>query len=260
MCGPPIALGQHSPAPDQALRTRIFLTTTLALSLAGLTACGEEGADPSGLAESAEAEAVLRSASALPSLGALIDQVTPPDDRSRATLVRARELWDQGTAVDDPRGSARRRLAIGYALPVLEEALPPAEWSEVRDRIDAWLDTAEAMLRHLSLPAVEQRLDAAREHLYRADASTGERSRRHHLLLASSELVETTPRFVARAMSRDAQRVVEQAAIRAEEPVQPRVLERARRMKDWSARAVEEGEYLLAIQRAYYAMQLVERP
>ena len=221
-----------------------------------LSACGDEVTDPDGLIQSAEAEAVNRSARALPSLTALMDGIDPPEDRSRATLFRARELWDAGTAVDDPRGAARRRLAVGYALPVLMESLPEPVWVDARDRVDDWVATANSMLQHLSIPRVQTRLDAAARHLERSDAAYSDRSRVYHLLLASSELVETTPRYVARTMAAEAQAAVIAAGER--NPRLPdRVLERAERLKDWAVLAVEEGEYLLAIQRAYYAMQLV---
>ena len=85
-----------------------------------------------------------------------------------------------------------------------------------------------------------------------------------------SELVETTPRWVARRLVEEAHGAVERAeaehetALGAgdapERPLSKRTLERALRLKDWAEVAVVEGEYLLAIQRAYYAIQLVEGP
>ncbi len=185
-----------------------------------------------------------------------MDGLSPTDDRSRATLFRARELWDAGTMVDDPRGAARRRLAVGYALPVLLEMVPEPEWVDARDRIDDWVATANSMLQHLSIPRVETRLDAAARHLERSDAAYSDRSRVYHLLLASSELVETTPGYVARTMTEDARSAVQSAREREPRP-DDRILDRAERLKDWAVLAVEEGEYLLAIQRSYYAIQLV---
>jgi hypothetical protein len=238
------------------VRARFLLLMTLAPATLMVAGCGDEVTDPDGLIQSAEAEAVARSAGALPSLVSLMEATEPTDDRSRATLFRARELWDAGTAVDDPRGAARRRLAVGYALPVLLEQIPEPEWVDARGRVDDWVATASSMLQHLSIPGVEERLDAATRHLERSDAAYSDRSRVYHLLLASSELVETTPRFVARTLVADAQAQVQEAGVR--EPRLPdRVMERAERLKDWAVQAVEEGEYLLAIQRAYYAIQLV---
>ncbi len=230
----------------------------LALPLAALGACGDAVTDPDGLIESAEAEAVMRSAEALPLLPEMLDFGADVGPRQRAMLQRARELWDAGTAGDDQRAAARRRLAVGYALPVLLEAVPAEQWSASRERTDAWLVTVSSMMQHLSLSPVEARIEAARHHLSRADAAVSERSRVYHLLLASSELVETTPRYVARSLARDAERAVRRASEDTADPLPATTLRRAERLKDWSAAAVEEGEYLLAIQRAYYAIQLVE--
>ncbi len=114
------------------------------------------------------------------------------------------------------------------------------------------------MLRHIDMPEVQLRLETAERYLRRADASMTERGRAYNVLLATSELVETTPRHVARTMTASAGRAVEGASSRSEKPLSRRTLERAERLKDWAVAAVEEGEYLLAIQRAYYAIQLVE--
>lgn len=242
------------------MRLRFFLPMTLATALAALTACGDDVTDPDGLIESAEAEAVVRSAEALPLLPTFLEPAADAGERERATLVRARELWDAGSAIDDPRGSARRRRAVGYALPVLLESVPPEDWAAARTRMEDWLVTASTMMRHLSMPQVEQRLAAATRQLARADRAGSEHSRVYYLLLAGSELVETTPRFVARSMAREAEGAVGRARAAAGDDLPVASLERAERLKDWSTRAVEEGDYLLAIQRAYYAIQLVEAP
>ena len=233
-------------------------TTVSAVALTvALSACGDEVTDPDGVLASAEAEAVMRSAGALPALPELLDRVDPATTQERATLYRARELWAAGAALDDARGGARRRLAARYAAPILADALSEEEWADVRTRIDDWHATAEGMLRHIAMPAVDGRLQAARRQLDRATASPSPRARAYHLLLAASELVETTPRFVARALTAEAE-----AALRRVEAAAPApsaaALERAHRLKDWAVQAVEEEDYLLAIQRAYYAIQLVE--
>lgn len=239
----------------------------VAVLAATLAACGDDVTDPDSVLASAEAEAVMRSAHALPSLPELLDRVEAATPEQRITVYRARDLWDAGVAADHNRGDARRRLAVGYAAPLLAAALPENALLEVRARIGDWQTTAESMMHHIPLPAVEERLQAARRHLARADGSTSSRARVYHLLLASSELVETTPRHVARSLAADADEVVRRAEARAAGPggAEPpdaapsdAALERARRLRDWAARAVEDEEYLLAIQRAYYAIQLAE--
>jgi acyl-CoA reductase-like NAD-dependent aldehyde dehydrogenase len=70
--------------------------------------------------------------------------------------------------------------------------------------------------------------------------------------------VETTPGYVSRTLVRDAETAVHRAEARLDGAPAPPALERARRLADWAARATEEQDHLRAIQRAYYAIQLVE--
>ncbi|MDX1673956.1 MAG: hypothetical protein R3314_04045 [Longimicrobiales bacterium] len=235
------------------MRTRPLLLILLTFAFAGTYGCGDDVTDPDAFLESAEAEAVMRSADALPMLPELVATASVSTDRERAVLLRARELWAAGT-VDDGRASARRRLAVGYALPILAESLTEDDWGELRARMEDWIGTVESMTQHLSLPAVEEHTSSARRYLARAAVADHERRRGYYLLLGLSDLVETTPRFVAVRMVREAR--VALAATDGEAP--DRTIERAQRLKDWAEQAVQEEDYLLAIQRAYYAVQLVE--
>ena len=241
------------------MRPFLALPKTLAIAALGfLAACGDEVTDPDAFSDSAEAEAVLRSAAALPALPSLIDHAGEPSDpAARLALSRARDLWFAGLADDGHRARARRRLAVRYAAPALHAGLATTAWDEVDRGLRAWIGTAESMLRHIRLPKVEARLAAARGHLERAAAAADGPARAEALLLSGAELVETTPRFVARSLAAEAETAVRGARSRASAGEDPDLL-RAERLKDWALRAVEEGEYLLAIQRAYYAMQLVE--
>ena len=241
---------------EQTVRRGPLFPAILTLALAGTFGCGDEVTDPDAFLESAEAEAVMQSAAALPMLPELADAAIASTPRDRAALVRARELWAAGS-VNHPRAEARRRLAIVYARPILETALDDEDWTAARDRMEDWIVTVEGMLQQLALPEVRDRITAARRALRRADASAGDAARRtHHLMLAMSELVETTPRFVALRLVERAGRAVHAHTAGADGA--NRTMERAVRLKDWAERAVLEGEYLLAIQRAYYATQLVE--
>lgn len=218
-------------------------------------ACGDDLTDPAALMDAEEAEAVLQSAEALPLLPRFLEAVEPSGARDRAVLQRSRELWDSGSGMD--AGSPiRRRLAVGYALPVLLDRVPEEEWLAARERTDAWVVRVNDMLQQLSLPGVESKLRAAERLLARADQVTNPRGRAYYLLLAGVELVETTPRYVARTLAAEADAAV--ALAREQGLRSGDTLDRAERLKNWSARAVEEGDYLRAIQRAYYALQLVE--
>ena len=156
-----------------ASKRTFFLPATTGAALALLvTACGDDVTDPGALLASAEAEAIVRSAAALPSLGTLIEVFEPAGDADRATLLQAHELWTAGTAADDERGRAQRRVAVRHASPILARTVPGEEWVEVRERLDRWIGTADLMLEHLRLPEVDDRIAAARRYLQRADAAT----------------------------------------------------------------------------------------
>lgn len=248
------------------MRNGHLLSVILTSAFLGLYGCGDELTDPDALLQHAEAEAILQSARALPLLPTLTERVKLATAREEAVLLRARELWAAGVDAG-PDGDAMRRRASEYALPVLVASVPPEDWARVRSAADDWIGTAERMLRHLSLRRVEDRIQAARRHLSASDRAVTDRSRTHHLLLALSELTATTPRFVARAMVQDAAAAVPPEGSSPREPGtgdlrsgDPRdsAVERATRLKEWAEQAVADGDYLLAIQRAYYAMQLVE--
>ena len=253
-----LAFCNESTTRKSPLRDRFGQPTILAIALLATGACGDDVTDPEGLLESAEVEAVMRSAEALPTLPELLDRVAPTGPRERATAVRARELWGSGGRTDDGRGEARRGLAVRYALPLVIGSFGPGDWAGFRDRTEDWILTAESMLRHLTLPEVERRLAAARRHLATSDRSRVEEDRIYYLLLAGSVLVETTPRCVARSLADRAGHVLGRERPDARGDAGEPDLERAWRLKDWADRAVQEGEYLLAIQRAYYAIQLAE--
>lgn len=241
------------------MRPILALPKTLAIAaLALLAACGDEVTDPHAFSDSAEAEAVLRSAAALPALPSLIHRAADPaDPAARLALSRASALWAAGLAEGGHTARARRRLAVRHAAPVLVDALSPEDWDEVARGLRAWTATAESMLRRVSLPHVEARLTAGRAQLERAADARDGRARADALLLSGAELVETTPGYVARSLAAEAEEAVRDARTRAPAVEDPGLL-RAERLKDWALRAVEEGDYLLAIQRAYYAVQLVE--
>lgn len=233
----------------------------LAVLVAGLTACGDDPFDPNARFDHTEAEAVMRSAAALPSLPAIVASATITDPGQGAILVRAQELWLAGAVAVDARGPAQRRIAAGYAAPILAAAVPSDEWGRVRADVDQWLVTASRMVQQLPMPIVEARIDDALNNLARADGAAAPETRAYHLLLASSDLLETTPRFVARTLARDAAIAVRRAearAARAADDRRDRSLERARRLADWAAEALADEDHVRAIQRAYYALQLME--
>lgn len=225
-----------------------------------LAACGDDLTRPDGALDLAEAEALMESA-ALPSLGRLAERAAAADPGQRATLLRARETWSAGLSDGRRDGLPQRRASAREVAPALARLLPADEWIPLREGLDGWVAAVELSLRHLSLPAVDDRLRDARAHLSRTDTATRHDARVYHLLMALAELVETTPRYVARTLVEDAAGALARAEARARDDTQsPGGLERARRLSMWAARALEEGDHFRAIQRAYYAIQLVETP
>jgi hypothetical protein len=242
------------------VRTTSFRPIVLAsVALAALVAgCGDDPVEPGDFFQFAEADAVMRSAEALPSLSEIALGASPAQPYQEATLVLARQLWAAGVAGEPAAGAAQRRTAVAYAAPVLTQLVPPAEWASIRVRTDEWTRMVETMLQHLTLPDVERRVVSARHHLERADAAAGDDSRYYHTLMALADLMETTPRFVARRLVADAELAVGRAdAVHGADPEIP-ALARAKRLADWAARADEEEDHVRAIQRAYYALQLVK--
>jgi hypothetical protein len=221
---------------------------------AGLVACGDDPVRPDELFEFVEAEAVVRSATALPSLTEIIAGTATTEPAQTAAFDLALQLWSMGASTDDLHGAVRRQAAVAYAAPILADLRPAEDWQPVRERTERWISSAHSMLRHLDLPNVETRLVAARRHLDRADAATSHDGRVYHILLAISDLVETTPRSVARGLVVSASAAVDRVPATASAAD----VERARRLADWAARALEEGDEIRAIQRAYYAIQLAE--
>ena len=235
------------------LPPRLARATALTAALAAVSACGDQATDLESLLDSAEAEAVVRSAETLPTLPGLIDAVIDDvDPGTRGRLFRAREEWTRGGI-----GSGPRETAAMIAAPALADVMPAAEWERVRRDLDAWARAADGMMRHLPIPWVQESLDRGRRELMAADRATAPDDRAFRLLRASAFLWETSPRYVAGRLADEADRAYADRVGDAG-PDERERLERAERLKNWALRAVEDEDYLLAIQRAYYALQLLE--
>jgi hypothetical protein len=95
---------------------------------------------------------VVRSATALPSLGELVAGTRHGSPRKRAALDLALQLWSAGASTDDLHGAVQRQAAVAYAAPILAELRPAEDWQPVRERTERWISSAHSMLRHLVLP------------------------------------------------------------------------------------------------------------
>lgn len=242
---------------------RVALVATIALPC--LAACEDTVTDPEEVVVASEARAVLRSAADLPTLpgiinDALSDSMGVPDT-DRYTLHSAEELWARAAAENDVVQSARwRQRAVSLAAPYLATRLDTAQLADLRHRLRDWIETASGMLRHFRLPEVEQALDDAAGLLARSQVTEarGEHLRAVRLVLsAQSRLVDTTPRVVARRMSDAA--LVRYRQVKADGvTLDERTRQRAERLVSGAREALDRQDYLRAIQRAYYANQLLE--
>ncbi len=242
---------------------RVALLATIALPL--LSGCEDTVTDPEEVMVASEAAAVLRSAADLPTLPDVIGNVLA-DSASvpasvRYTLHSADELWARAAAENDLVRAARwRDRAVSLAAPHLTASLDSARLTALRHQLRGWIDVASGMLKHFRLPEVEQALDDAAGLLARSEVAEvrGEHAAAVWLALsAQSRLVDSTPRVVARRMSDMAlerYRADEARGVTLDERTQQRV----ERLVSGAREALDRQDYLRAIQRAYYANQLLE--
>lgn len=252
-------------------RSRALLAAALLLPLLPLAvACDDAVTEPDNFVLAEEAESVLQSAAALPTLPDIIQRTEPAGDGpDHASLVldRAQEIWMAAAAEDNPVMAARRRRsAIAMASPYLAERTDRQDLDAIHQELRGWVNLASGMLRHLSLPEVEQALDDGVQYLARADvaAARGDHSTAvWFTLTAESRLLDTTPRVVARRLADQVAQslrfVRERGADASERPLpDDETMLRAERLVAGARQALDEEDYLRSIQRAYYARQLLE--
>jgi hypothetical protein len=242
---------------------RVALLATIAFPF--LTACEDTVTDPEEVMMASEAAAVLRSAADMPTLpgligGVLADSANLPDP-ARYTLHSADELWARAAVENDlVRATRWRGRAVSLAAPYLAARLDSAELANLRQRLRSWIDMASGMLKHFRLPEVEQALDDAAILLARSEVAEvrGEHGTAVWLALsAQSRLVDTTPRVVARRMS-DMASTRYRVDVARGVTFDDRTQQRVERLVSGAREALDQQDYLRAIQRAYYATQLLE--
>jgi hypothetical protein len=236
-----------------------------AIALPYLTACEDTVTDPEEVMMASEAAAVLRSAADLPTLpdivgGVLADSAGLPDS-VRYALHSADELWARAAAENDLVRAARwRGRAVSMSAPYVAPHLDGARLVDLRHRLRSWIDTASGMLKHFRLPEVEQALDDAASLLARSEVAEVRGAHETAVWLAlsaQSRLVDSTPRVVARRMSDMAATRYRQDEARGW-TADDRTRQRVERLVSGAREALDREDYLRAIQRAYYATQLLE--
>ncbi len=241
------------------LSERRGIAIPLAVMLAFAAACEDVVTEPDGFVLAEEAAAVLRSAADLPALPDIIGEAGASGAETNLILVRADELWTEAAAENDlARASRRRASAIALATPHLAGLVTEPALDSIQDELRGWIGLAGGMLRHLSLPQVEAALNDAARLLARADVAE---ARDDHgtavwlTLSASSRLVDTTPRVVARRMTLVVSEELERR--RGADDLDAETFLRSERMVHGARQALDEEDYVRAIQRAYYAGQLL---
>lgn len=240
------------------LASRFVLSAVVAV---GLTGCDDASTGPSALVVAAETEAALSVSGALPTLPIVVERAVGRIDvepEAASALEWARSLWVDAEAAPDPAAAeALRRSAYEAAAPVLARTFKPEDIAALRETLDHWVEAAGTAANGAELPEVEAALRAGAALL--AHAGRLERQGRveqsvRALLEASDRLRETTPRAVAL-------RLIQQARERLASADADRIGEvdrrRAERLLNGAREALDGGDTVRAIRRAYYARQLL---
>ncbi|HEX6937870.1 MAG TPA: hypothetical protein VF158_00550 [Longimicrobiales bacterium] len=240
------------------------LPILLAAALAA--ACTDAPTEPLALVVAAETEAALRVAEALPTLPQVVDRLVAAgrlDPADAATLAAARSLWVEADGVADA-ASARllRRRAYAQAAPAVARALGPAGLAEAETGLRRWIELAGAAASGAELPGIAAALADGRALLAAAQSARqrGRSDREAALLLeAADRLRETTPGAVARRLILQAEEALEARRGAAAPGAMERdaAWRRAERLVDGAREALEAGDPVRAIRRAFYARQLL---
>lgn len=216
-------------------------------------ACRDAPSDPLAALVATETAPAVAVPVELPSLGELAIR---PDVRDELEPVLG--AWVAGWEAEDPDlGRAARDEAIRQASPALREVLGSGG---VATSLQPLFDVARDLGEIDDVPSdlvpalqeVRSLVDDARAAL---DAGRFERALSTGLQ-ASDRIRALGPRAVARTLISRADR----AMVRAEvgRILDPRSMARGERLLAGARRALEEGEVDLAIQRGYYAVQVLE--
>jgi hypothetical protein len=226
------------------------------LGLCCLAACQDSPTDPLAALVAEETAPAVEIEIALPSLPELAASTATEDQ-----LVRPLLDWTRSREAEDGQEVGER--AVAQAAPVLAAALGPGGVASALAPLHHALRSLEG-LEHV--PAgLEPRLDDIRA-IGRASREALEAGRLADALrdglLASDRLRDVGPEAVARALIARG----ESALARTGEggpaaPAEAEDVDRRRgvQMLHRARRALEAGDYPLALQRAFYACQLVER-
>lgn len=252
VCSPPSSPRRGLRRP-RAPRLRPGAGPALLLGCLWLVGCRDASSDPFAALVTAETVPAIAVPVDLPSLGGLSTR-----DEVRDELAPVLAAWLGGWANPDAAlGRAARDEAIRQATPALREALGAGGVARTLAPLfeaEADLVRIEGVPTDLVAPITEIRslLTDTRAAL---EAGRAERALTVGLQ-ASDRIRELGPRAVARALIGRADRALVRGQVT--DAVDARSLARGERLLAGARRALDEGDEDLAIQRAYYAAQLLE--
>lgn len=230
-------------------------------------ACADSPAEPEALLGGREYRSALRAAEDLPTVPRLVDRVAA--EGAREALSQARVYWEGARrAGDSATAEAWREASYRLAAPVLAARLDSADLARAHAALARWIRIASWLVGAEGLapgafedlgPAVAEAaalLGRARE-----AAAAGDRVAAIEATLQAADRLEvTTPPELARRIILRAEAAL--AARRREGGAggqTPDVaLRRAQRLTLGARQAFAEADYLLALQRSYYALRLLE--
>jgi hypothetical protein len=242
-----------------------------------LPGCHDSSSDPLAVVLNAETRSVLAAEASLPSLPALVQEAN-----ATGPVAAAAESWDRSWEMEPEDGRALRRRASTESAEPLARAIGQARVSGAVGSVGETLRAAASLGTSLLTEGIAENLARAREEHGRAQTAlaagrTGEAL--GAALIASDLIREVGPESVSRLLLSRAEARLEalggeerkepaMAAVAeqilgdgdqpsGEEDPQQRDLERARRLVRGAHLAIEDGDYVHAIQRAYYACQVL---
>ena len=238
--------------PVTPVRPSLQIAGGLLVLLTG--ACHDSPADPLAGPTTVETVPSLSLAAPLPDLPELVVGTAPPPE-VRAALAAWRDSWSQAEA-QDGRDDARRIVA-GHLAEVLdargvEEALRSLLWAEVE------VGERGPLPPELAVPLDEARVLTARAAEARRDGRL--RDALEAGLAAADLYRSVAPESVARRLLARGQALLSAATAGTERDDGPGadVTERARHLLDGAVRALDVGDYAIAVQRAFYGIQVLE--
>lgn len=210
--------------------------------------CHDSPADPLSAVATVETVPTLALSRPLPALPELAERV-----RGEDALGNAAEMWERSWDFDD--GEEVRVEARSRAAPVLYRELGEPAVREALASL-AWLKEEPGVLGELppvlADPLAEARILADRGERALA-AGEGEEALLWTMAASDRVRVVTTP-AVARRMVARAESLLTGARTGRQE------LDRARHLLNGARRSLAEGDWAMAVQRAFYACQVLEGP